>query len=99
MTRFPSLTTSVLATSLAILPMAAFAQQTAAPVQTPAPATEVAKTPATATPNHTVQAQPGDAGVKAPVTGKAVPATKPDHAKLTTPAHPAPVKAVEPNKS
>jgi hypothetical protein len=102
MTRFPSLASSVLAASLGVLPMAAFAQQTATPVQTPAPAAEATKTPAAVTPDHAVPAtatHSGDTGVKTPVSGKTVSVTRPDHAKLTTPAHPVPAKAAEPGKS
>ena len=98
MTRFPSLTSSVLAATMAVLPVAAFAQQAATPVQTPAPGTEVSKNPAV-TPNHSAMTQSANTDVKTPVTGKTVPVTKPDHAKLATPAHPAPAKAAEPNKS
>ncbi len=99
MTRFPSLTSSLLAASLAVLPVAAFAQQTAAPVQAPAPATEAGKAPAAVTPNHAAVAQSANTDVKTPLTTKTVPAAKRDHAKLNTPAHPAPSKVVEPAKS
>lgn len=99
MTRFPRLTSSVLAATLAVLPVAAFAQQAATPVQTPAPATEVSKTPAAVTPNHAAMTQSATTDVKTPVAGKTVPVTKRDHAKLTAPAHPAPAKAAEPTKS
>lgn len=100
MTRFPSLTSGVLAASLAFLPVAAFAQQTTTPVQTPAPAAELSKTPAAVTPNHAAQAQSADTGVKTPETGKAIPVKKPDHARLIAPAaHPVPAKGAEPSKS
>jgi len=97
MTRFPSLTSSLLAASLAVLPVAAFAQQTATPVQTPAPATEAAKIQAAVTLAHT--AQVADTGVKTPASSKPVPVANADHAKLITPAHPVPAKAAEPGKS
>jgi hypothetical protein len=99
MTRFPSLASGVLAASLAILPVAAFAQQGTPAVQTPAPATEVSKTPGAVTPNHAAQAQSADTGVKTPEIGKTVPVKKPDHTRLIAPAHPLPAKAAEPSKS
>jgi hypothetical protein len=100
MTRFPSLTSSLLAATLAVLPVAAFAQQATTPVQTPAPATEVSKVPEVVTPNHAATTvQSANTDVKTPLTGKTVPVAKPDHAKLTTPAHPAPAKTAEPTKS
>jgi len=75
-----------LATSLVISPVAAFAQQTAAPAAAPMgqPATQVTKTDAKAP------------SVKTPVATKD---TKATHAKLgtTTPATPA--KTAEPSKS
>lgn len=99
MVRLSSLTSSLLAASLAVLPMAAFAQQATTPVQTPAAAPELTKTPATVTPNHAAATQSGAADVKTPATGKTVPVAKPDHAKVTPPAHPAPAKGAEPTKS
>jgi len=85
MTRIPSLASSVFAASLAVLPMGAFAQQTAAP--------------AAVTPHSAAPAQTVDTGAKTAVTGTTVPVSKPEHARLISPAHPAPAKAVEPGKS
>nr|WP_294547480.1 hypothetical protein [uncultured Rhodopila sp.] len=99
MTPIPSLMCSVLAASLAVVPIAAFAQQAATPAQTPAPGTEATKTPAAVTPHSAAQVRSGGAGATTPVAGKTVPVSKPEHARLIAPAHPAPAKAVEPGKS
>jgi hypothetical protein len=84
MTRVSSL---LLATGLAILPIGAFAQSTAAPTTTPAPMGQATA----ASPDTT----------KAPASKKVVSAkvSKPTHAKLGTTAPAAPVKATEPGKS
>jgi hypothetical protein len=104
MTRTSRLASSALAISLAILPAAAFAQQTTAPTT----AAEAAKTPAGGT-VHPNAAQPADAkapahAMKTETHAKETPGSKeatPPHAKLGTAPHaaPAPAKTVEPGKS
>jgi uncharacterized protein involved in copper resistance len=102
MIRFSNLT---LAAGLAILPVAAFAQPAATPVQATA-ATAPVTTPAVKT---STAAQPVTTGAKTAVAGtkteaKAADATgtkaaKPLHAKLGTTAHTVPAKTAEPSKS
>jgi hypothetical protein len=86
MSRISSL---LLVTGLSILPVVAFAQQNATPVQPAAPASQPAATPA---PMSKAPAP----GVKTTVSKKE---TGSNHAKLGTTTPAAPAKTVEPGKS
>jgi DMSO/TMAO reductase YedYZ molybdopterin-dependent catalytic subunit len=89
MVRLSSLASRVLATGLMVLPVAAFAQQTAAPAAVQA--AQPGKAPVTAVPAHTAEAtakQTVNTDVKAP-----------PHAKLGDSTHTVPAKPAEPNKS
>jgi hypothetical protein len=99
MTRISSL---LLATGLAIMPVGAFAQQNASPAATPmaqaAPSTAQATKADTKTPSPLAgktETKTPAAVVKTPVVTKDIKST---HAKLSTPA-PATTKTAEPNKS
>jgi hypothetical protein len=101
MTRISSL---ILATGLAILPLSAFAQPTTAPSATPT--AQPAATP-TAQPATKAMAQPAvqtsKTDVKVPATTAkteiAPKVTKSTHAKLNTKAPAVPAKTAEPSKS
>jgi DMSO/TMAO reductase YedYZ molybdopterin-dependent catalytic subunit len=85
MVRLSSLASRVVAAGLVVLPVAAFAQQTAAPAAVQA--AQPGKTPATGLPAHA-------ADTTAKQTVKA-----PPQAKLGATTHTVPAKPAEPNKS
>ena len=100
MVRLSSLASGVLAAGLAILPVAAFAQQTAAPAAVQA--AQPGKTPAADLPGTAAEAtakQTVNTDVKAPVNGKTVSGVASPHAKPGVSTHTVPAKTAEPNKS
>nr|WP_294504385.1 hypothetical protein [uncultured Rhodopila sp.] len=101
MTRMSRLASSVLAVSLTVLPVAAFAQQAAAPVQAAVPAVPAAKTAVAALPNtatETKAPKTATTDVKTPPIGKTVTGVKPLTAGPATPAHTVPAKPADTNK-
>jgi len=88
MTRITRLASSALAISLAILPAAAFAQQTTAPVQTTAPDGQAAKPPAIAPEAQAVKTPaPADTQAAKPPAGAPVHANAAQPTDTKAPAH------------